>query len=99
MSDRPLNRDCSTCPRGDCATSSPTRSLAYSATPAALNVLTNSRRFIESPERQRPRRHEAHDDRHEDPFGAAFCLRFPEMPSCAYFVFFASSWCLYTAGE
>ena len=46
MSESPLNRDCSTCPFGDCAIRSPTRSLAYSATPAALNVLTNSRRCI-----------------------------------------------------
>ena len=46
MSERPLNFDCITWPRGDWAMRSPQRSLAYSATPVALRVLTKSRRFM-----------------------------------------------------
>src|SRR5262245_196676 len=46
MSDSPLNRESMTRAFGDCATRSPTRSLAYSATPVAERFLTNSRLFI-----------------------------------------------------
>src|SRR5215212_2242295 len=46
MSDMPLNLESMTRAFGDCAIRSPTRSLAYIATPVALRVLTKSLRFI-----------------------------------------------------